>query len=264
MKIFAALVCMGLLLVGGETPGECQEQLQTPPQNPSPTRPIQPFQRPAISDAATPGPAPIRPYQRPTIANAPAVRVPIAATPRISDNPIQQQASRDLRNALRKLQKAESDDDKSDAKSEIKEALEGQYDAFLEQNQAQVDALFDRLKALEEQLERRRDAKDRLVKLKLEMLVSQAEGLGWPADNRMGLSPFQNTQILDPRLNLPPAQLATPPGGLLPGANLRLDNPLNAIGPGLSPAPVQNLNPPVLDEPELPRSTPRNFNPRRK
>lgn len=91
-----------------------------------------------------------------------------------------------LNKAIQLLQQADSDDDKDKAKEEIAAFLDKEYDRFIEQNQNQLEQMRARLKKLEEQLERRVDAKERLIELKLEMIVSQAEGLGWPGDGNFG------------------------------------------------------------------------------
>ncbi len=107
----------------------------------------------------------------------------------------------ELTNAMGVLKNSESDEEKSEAKKTIKKELEKRYDVFLEQNQARLDEMYDRLKKLEQQMEKRREAKDRMVELKMEMLISQAEGLGWPDDQR---SFFNTTSPFDQRLNVTP------------------------------------------------------------
>ena len=46
----------------------------------------------------------------------------------------------------------------------------------------EIAALAERLDKLRGQLVKRKDAKSRMVELKLEMVLSQADGLGWPDD----------------------------------------------------------------------------------
>lgn len=123
----------------------------------------------------------------------------------------------DLQKALHEFKSAESDDDKDDAKGKVKTELEKQYDAFLERDQKRIDQLFDRLKKLEAQLEKRKDAKDRLVELKLEMLISQAEGLGWPTDNSgiiygpsLMPTPVQEPAFYDSGIGIDPSMTLTP------------------------------------------------------
>lgn len=63
---------------------------------------------------------------------------------------------------------------------EISDLLTQQYDAHVQQYEQQVAELENRLAKLREHVQKRRDAKSRLVALKLELLLSQAEGMGWP------------------------------------------------------------------------------------
>lgn len=63
---------------------------------------------------------------------------------------------------------------------EISELLGRQYDSHVKTYQQQVAELEQRLAGLREQVQKRVDAKSRLVALKLELLLSQAEGIGWP------------------------------------------------------------------------------------
>ncbi len=140
----------------------------------------------------------------------------------------------DLQQAIHELKTADSDEDKSAAKKTIKTELEKQYDAFLENDQKKVDQLFDRLKKLEEQLERRREAKNRLVDLKLEMLISQAEGLGWPTDNGWNRGP--GSRSFGPAFPGAPSPNFNPNSNLEPVPN-RPNTPFRNL-PG--PAPIQN------------------------
>ncbi|MEZ6094113.1 MAG: hypothetical protein R3C03_24305 [Pirellulaceae bacterium] len=97
------------------------------------------------------------------------------------NDPIQDE----LRQALGEYSKAESEDQKREIRDRVREALEERYDEFLDQQNTQIDDLEKRIKELREQLSRRRDAKERMVDLKLEMVLSQAEGLGWPEANAL-------------------------------------------------------------------------------
>lgn len=87
-----------------------------------------------------------------------------------------------LHEALEKYRNA-SDESKSAARGEVREELAKEYDRFLEEQQRQIEQLKERIAKLEQQLERRREAKDRMVDLRLEMVLSEADGLGWPGMN---------------------------------------------------------------------------------
>ena len=65
-------------------------------------------------------------------------------------------------------------------RAEVAQLLGQQYDQHLAAQVKQMADLENRLEKLREQLERRQAAKTKLVELKLELLLSQADGLGWP------------------------------------------------------------------------------------
>ena len=133
-----------------------------------------------------------------------------------------------MREYVDNLKKAESDDDKEAIMAEAKAALEEHYDQYIEGYQEQVDQLEKRLAALKEQLQKRKEARDPLVNMKLQMLSSEASGLGWPDE---GGSPRS--------MILPLGQ----------NSNFRLATPNQSVG-GLTVArPIQ---PTRADSPDAP------------
>ncbi|HMP78330.1 MAG TPA: hypothetical protein PKD54_02650 [Pirellulaceae bacterium] len=76
--------------------------------------------------------------------------------------------------------RAETSEQKAEAREHIRLELEQQYDSFMEDREKEITQLEVRIAKLRDQLARRREAKSRMVELKLEMVVSQADGLGWP------------------------------------------------------------------------------------
>lgn len=107
-----------------------------------------------------------------------------------------------LQSAIKAYREA-SGEEKSGKRDDVKTELSKQYDEFLGQQQQQIEQLKERIAKLEEQLERRRDAKDRMVELKLEMTLSEADGLGWPSGNSFD---WQRSQGLAyPQPPAPPA-----------------------------------------------------------
>lgn len=86
-----------------------------------------------------------------------------------------------LRELLAKYRDAKSgSEERTDSRAEISQVLSEQYDHLMTQQQQQIEQMEERLAKLREQLQRRREAKSRMVELKLEMVLSQADGLGWP------------------------------------------------------------------------------------
>jgi hypothetical protein len=171
MKLFLNVVCLSIILTCCQT---TTAQFEDPPTLRS---------QPLVDRPLKPSPPASSPFGQPA--------VPAANRPVQFNHP----APTSWQTAVRALAQASSDDEKEKAKKQLKSELEKQYDEFLKKDQARVDQLFDRLKKLEEQLEKRKAAKERLVELKLELMVSEAEGLGWPTQNS---APLNAPRVSDP------------------------------------------------------------------
>ncbi len=79
------------------------------------------------------------------------------------------------------------------AKEKASQVLSTIYDELLNSQEQEIDALEKRVVELREQLGRRRQAKSRMVELKLEMLLSQTDGLGWPSpETRSPMNLYRN------------------------------------------------------------------------
>lgn len=86
-----------------------------------------------------------------------------------------------LQSSLSQYQTATSESGaRAAVRMEISDLLAQQYDAHVQQYEQQVAELESRLAKLRDHVQKRRDAKSRLVALKLELLLSHAEGMGWP------------------------------------------------------------------------------------
>jgi hypothetical protein len=83
--------------------------------------------------------------------------------------------------AFAKLKEAESDDEKAEARAALKDALEEQFDEYLEHQSKELDRLEEKLNKLRGQWEKRRDAKDEIVSLRLKTLENEIGGLAWPS-----------------------------------------------------------------------------------
>jgi hypothetical protein len=145
------------------------------------------------------------------------------------------------RQAYQAYQSAADDEAKNKASADLKANLEKQYDLFVEGQAKQIEELEKRLAKLREQLDKRRGAKERVVELKLQMVLSQAEGLGFP-DNGYpnGANMFgQNLyQVPGPLAGYPDNPAATVPGLLLPPAPIppQVTVPLQTNLPATDPA----------------------------
>ena len=134
--------------------------------------------------------------------------------------------------AMEAYRNAESDEDRNAAKSEIQKELDTQYDDFIDQQGKQVDGLESRLAKLNEQLQKRREAKSRMVELKLQMVISQADGLGWPDQHQRGNAFYGQT--------VAPLAPPLPAGGVVPGFPLQDMYPSE---PGRARSPRQPSEP---------------------
>ena len=123
--------------------------------------------------------------------------------------------------ALETLKDSDSDEDRDEAIAAIRTELEKQYDEFLDQNKQELERMQERLDKLRDQLERRRQAKDRMVELRLETVIGEAEGLIWPTDRRTNtfwrVAPPAASPAVPGRANFPAPAATTVPRPAVPG-----------------------------------------------
>jgi hypothetical protein len=83
---------------------------------------------------------------------------------------------------IKQLKESEADADKESIKEKIKTELELQYDTYLEFHEQPLKQLEERLAKLREEFDARKKAKDDLVKLRLDTIWYESQGLGWPSN----------------------------------------------------------------------------------
>lgn len=96
---------------------------------------------------------------------------------------------------IQKLRTAEQDEEKDDIKTKLKTELEHQYDLYLDQHEAPLKQLEEKLAKLRKEFDWRKSARDDLVKLRLDTIWYNSQGLGWPGQNSnyfIGPSSFPN------------------------------------------------------------------------
>lgn len=81
--------------------------------------------------------------------------------------------------AVQKYQQATNDADKERAKKGLATALSGYFDDDLKNREQELAEIEERVKKLRARLEKRRDAKEKLVELQLQVLINESEGLGF-------------------------------------------------------------------------------------
>ena len=106
----------------------------------------------------------------------------------------------DLKNAESDERKAEINTEIQSQLTELKSELNAQYDVYLEQHEAPLKELESRLEKLRTEFEWRKTAKEGLVKLRVETIYYESQGLGWP-----GGQPNQGPDVgrFDDNLGLP-------------------------------------------------------------
>lgn len=114
------------------------------------------------------------------------IRVPIW-NPQVEGYP-----AKGIHSALARYRETgEDSSDRAAIRAEVEQYLNEEYDRHLAVHVKQLEELESRLNKLRQQLERRQAAKAKLVELKLELMLSQADGLGWPeASNPAGWQNF--------------------------------------------------------------------------
>lgn len=117
-----------------------------------------------------------------------AARYPQTSSSASSSRSAATHISNRLYEAQNQLAKAESAAEEETATAAIKLALEEQFAADLEQRKQELEAIKKRIQAMEEQLDKRIAAKDQIIELRQQVIMSEAKGLGWSSQpTRMGV-----------------------------------------------------------------------------
>ncbi len=93
----------------------------------------------------------------------------------------------ELQKAIAQLRASETESDREKAEDAMRLALSEDYDASLDKYEEYLEQMEAKIKQLKNQLEKRRQAKMELVDLRLQMLVNEANGLGWPNSRTNGV-----------------------------------------------------------------------------
>lgn len=79
--------------------------------------------------------------------------------------------------------KSEKEDEKRELRRKMEDTLNKQFDQHMEQQQKELKELEKQIEHLKATLRKRQDAKDTIVKRRIEQLINEAEGLGWTSPN---------------------------------------------------------------------------------
>ncbi|MGZ0172827.1 MAG: hypothetical protein ACKVHE_25090 [Planctomycetales bacterium] len=108
-------------------------------------------------------------------------------------------AERTLRDVTAKLKQAKSDDDGQAAEKLLRSALDGYFAADLAVREREIKEIPERVSNLDKLNERRRQARDQVISLQLEVLTNEADGLGF-----FSTSSRRSSNLLKPNpVNIP-------------------------------------------------------------
>lgn len=84
-----------------------------------------------------------------------------------------------IRKAVQSYQAAKDDAKKKQAKETVSSALIKYFEADMKQREQDIQAIEERVKKLRDQLEKRRAAKEEIIGLQLQVVINEAEGMGF-------------------------------------------------------------------------------------
>ncbi|MDB4614072.1 hypothetical protein OAH18_00130 [bacterium] len=133
-------------------------------------------------------------------------RTPFASTHQSEDRKLQA-TTESIVNKLRKANAATTDEEKQaaeevleTAETELRVTVGKRFDLLIKKREKQIEDLQKQINALETEINKRRDAKQEIVDLRVKTLMYEASGLGFP--NSIGRSVFTgNTNRLNSYFN---------------------------------------------------------------
>lgn len=157
---------------------------------------------------------------------------------------------REMQKAMGVLQDEDKNrEEKKEARESLADMLAAQFDSDLDRREAQVQELENKLSKLKAQIAKRRDAKDRIIELQMELMENEVEGLGfpgsWPTTWRNAPTPtglFDGPQKLGP--NWAPAAL--------PGTSTWLATPVPGVSVPNMPRLPADARLPAVARPAAP------------
>ena len=84
-----------------------------------------------------------------------------------------------IRKAAEELSQAEDDDAKAEAEEKLNELLDSYFEEDMEHREQELADVEARVKKLRELMERRREKKQDIIALQMQVLVNEADGLGF-------------------------------------------------------------------------------------
>ena len=144
------------------------------------TRPAQPAQ------PTRPGQAPLMAPNGPSVAYTQNFTTTVSPWRRMDPETARQiqESNQKINKLIKGLKGSEDETEKEKLKDELKTELEAQYDIYLEQHEKPLNDLEERLEKLRKEFEWRKKSREDLVKLKLDTIWYDSQGLSWPGANQ--------------------------------------------------------------------------------
>ncbi|MEQ1826195.1 MAG: hypothetical protein ABL921_09615 [Pirellula sp.] len=180
--------------------------------------------------------------------------------------------SEETRQAIAKLQSTNSSEsDKAEAKETIRQYLKEIFDKDQKSRRDHVARLEEQIQRLKQQLDKRQDARSKLIELRLQLLENEGEGLGFP-DSWRDMQSFTPPIPVNPRYYYPnnsmqpatnvPYYPVPQAANLIPSQNVGPEPqstyaaPQPGFPPGYSEGPIENGRRPLIPNYDGPLSPP--------
>ena len=115
--------------------------------------------------------------------------------------PEELEAMKKLQAAIQELNTGKDEESRNAATDTIRQQLTTQFEADLKQREKELEEVEQRVKSLREQLDKRKAAQADIINLRLQTLVNNANGLGFPETN----SGTSEVNLFTREYPLPPA-----------------------------------------------------------
>ena len=164
----------------------------------------------------------------------PSIPQPAMALPRLQSVPgvarytVQDDA---VRAALKSIQESDSDEVREEAESQLRKALREQFEADIKHRQQELEAIAARLKEMRSKLDKRMESAEQIIDLRMQVLLQDAEGLGWTSGVVSGYD-------ID-GFSIPPAVIGSPyppPAPNIPESGFRVERFQRNVGRASAPS----------------------------
>jgi hypothetical protein len=96
---------------------------------------------------------------------------------------------REIREAAAAVNAAEDDEAKDRAKEKLEQLLDDYFDEDMKRREQELEQIEERVKKLQAQLDRRREKRREIVDLQLQVLLNEADGLGFFSGDQLFMGP---------------------------------------------------------------------------